>query len=200
MSRRALVFMAITFAFLAGGTIYLHVLAQRFASERSAPGEASARTRLSQAALQSTGGSTQSVTLYFPSYDEGKLLAENRQIAWATGDTDRIRQILLALIEGSHQGHSSTLPSSADIRAVFLTSDGTAYLDFSNALLADFAPGIESESLAIYSIVESVATNIPAVKRVKILIQGQEMETLDGHAELGDYFVPEAPAQPAASR
>jgi hypothetical protein len=37
-----------------------------------------------------------------------------------------------------------------------------------------------------------LAANLPAVKRIKILIQGQEAETLDGHADLSDYYVPNA--------
>ncbi len=43
----------------------------------------------------------------------------------------------------------------------------------------------------MYSVVNSLAVNIPSVKKVKILIQGQEVETLDGHADLSGYFVPD---------
>jgi hypothetical protein len=39
--------------------------------------------------------------------------------------------------------------------------------------------------------VNSITTNIPSVKRVKILIQGQEVETLEGHADLTDAIVPD---------
>ena len=83
------------------------------------------------------------------------------------------------------------MPPSADVRAVFSTSEGTAYLDLSNSALTGFLPGIESETLAVYSIVNSVAANVPAVKKVKILVQGQEVETLDGHADLTGEFAPD---------
>ena len=149
------------------------------------------RAQLSQVALQSQGGGRETVVLYFPSYGEGVLVKEVRRIAWAAEDADRVRQILLALIEGSHQGHERAVSPSTSIRAVFLTRDGTAYVDFSSEVLADFAPGIESESLAVYSIVDSLAANIPAVKKVKILVQGQEVDALDGHADLTDYYVPD---------
>jgi hypothetical protein len=141
-------------------------------------------------ALQSATGANQEVTLYFLSVDRKQLVPEKRQIAWAAGDPDRIRQILLALTEGSHAGSRPVLPPSAEVRAVFLNSDGAAYVDFSNDGLASFTPGIASETLTIYSIVNSLAANLPAVKRIKILIQGQEAETLDGHADLSDYYVP----------
>ena len=38
---------------------------------------------------------------------------------------------------------------------------------------------------------DSLAANIPAVKKVKILVQGEEVDTLDGHADLTRYFVPD---------
>ncbi len=189
MSYRAKVLMVITLAVLTAGFFYLRVLARRVFFEPAPHGEEEAHTRLSEVALQSARGLSQTVTLYFPSYDEGLLLAENRQMAGAVSDTDRIRQILLALIEGSHQGHSRALPPSTDIRAVFLTADGTAYLDFANDLLTGLAPGIGSETLVVYSIVNSLAANIHTVHRVKILVQGQEVETLDGHADLSGYLV-----------
>lgn len=191
MTTRAKVLMFIMLAVLAMGGFYLRELARRLFLEIPQHGEEVARTRLSETALQPVAGPPQTVKLYFPSYDQGLLLAEDRQMAWATREADRIRQILLALIAGSYQGKSRALPPATNIRAVFLTSAGTAYIDFSSELLADFSPGIASECLAVYSIVNSLAANIPAVKKVKILVQGQEVETLDGHADLSDYFVPD---------
>jgi len=129
------------------------------------------------------------VTLYFLSLDTKQLVAENRQIAWANADSDRIRQLLLALIQGSNAGHRPALSPSTEIRAVFLTSEGTAYVDFSKDLLSKITPGIACETLTVYSIVNSLTSNIPAVKRVKLLIEGKEVETLDGHTDLTDSYV-----------
>lgn len=189
MSRRAKVLTVVLLGVLVASLFYLRVLARRiFVESPSHPDEA-VRARLSEVALRSASGPNQEVTLFFPSFDRKQLLAEKRQIAWAASDPDRIRQILLALIEGSHLGYKPALPPSAEVRAVFLTSDGTAYLDFSRDLLANFPPGIASETLTVYSLVNSLVSNIPAVKRVKILMQGQEVDTLDGHADLSDYYI-----------
>lgn len=191
MTRRAKMVMAGVLVIVAVGLLYLRVLARRVFVETPQRVEQEARTTLSQVALQSPTGGTQTVMLYFPSYDQGVLAGEARQMAWASDDVDRIREILLALIEGSRQGHSRAVSPSTSVRAVFLTPDGTAFLDFSSEALSDFAPGIESETLAVYSMVNSLAANIPAVKKVKITVQGQEVDTLDGHADLTDYFVPD---------
>ncbi len=191
MSVRAYVLMIVLLAVVMASFSYLRALARRTFFEISPQREEAARTQLSEEALESASAPNQSVTLYFLSLDKKQLVAEKRQMAMAAVDTDRTRQILLALIEGSHLGYSPALPPSTEVRAVFLTPQGTAYVDFSNDVLTNFTPGITSETLALYSIVNSLAANISEVKRVKVLINGQEVETLDGHADLMDYFVPD---------
>jgi spore germination protein GerM len=192
VSRRTAITMLVVIAVLAVGIFYLRSLARRIFVENRPKGEQEAHAQLSAAALQSPTGSSQTVALYFPSYTKGTLVGEARQIAWASNDTDRIRQVILGLIEGSRKGASRVIAPASNIRAVFLVPDGTAFIDLSSEALTDFESGIESESLAIYSIVNSVAANVPTVKKVKILIQGQEVDTLDGHADLTGFFVPDA--------
>src|SRR5579863_9687366 len=184
MPGRTKVLILVILPVLVAGALYLRSLVKRIFFERRQPAETSVRARLDQAAIQSTGGPTKGVTLYFPSFAEGKLQPETRALAMASAPADRIRQIVLALIEGSRQNSGRALGASADLRAVFLTHDGTAYLDFSSSTLTGFNPGIKSETLAVYSIVDSLTANLPEVKRVQFLVQGQEADTLDGHADL----------------
>ncbi len=190
MTRRATIFFVFVLVALGVGGFYLHSLSKRVFVEPPRAEEA-ARAQLSQIALQPNNGTTQLATLYFPALDEGKIMPESRSLTWAQADPDRIRQVVLALAEGSHQGYGRVLPASTSVRAVFLSADGTAFLDLSSDMLSDFEPGIESETLAIYSIVDSITLNIPSVKRVQFLIQGQEVETLDGHADLTTPYVPD---------
>jgi len=189
MSRRAKILLAITLGVVVGAVLYLRVLAHHTFFE-SFGSEQEARTKLSQLALQPQGGPNQPVVLYFPDYNNGTLLGEARSLSWPKEDVDRSREILLGLIEGSHKGYASALPPSATIRALFLTSDGTAVIDFSSDVRNGLDPGIESEALAVYSLVDSLAANIPSVKKVRILVQGQEVETLDGHIDLSEAFEP----------
>lgn len=201
MTRRAgVIALAILLVILGGGFLYLRILTRRAKMESPQHGDEGARTQLREAALQSGTGALRTITLYFPSDDDGLLQSESRQIAWANSDTDRIRQVTLALIEGSYKGLRRPLPPATELRAAFLTSDGTAYLDFSNNALAILAPGIQSETLAIFSIVNSLAVNVPTVHKVKILVQGQEVETLNGHADLGEIFAPDMTRNKSASK
>jgi hypothetical protein len=188
---RGKIFLLILVIGLAAGMVYLRALSKRVFLEPTPRAEEAARVQLNQFALQPNNGTTQLATLYFPALNEGKIISESRSLTWAQADADRVRQIVLALAEGSHQGYARVLPASTTVRAVFLAADGTAYVDLSNDLLSDFQPGIQTETLAIYSIVNSLTINIPSVKRVQFLIQGQEVETLDGHADLTAAFTPD---------
>jgi len=193
MSRRALILTVAVAAILGVGIYYLVSLRHHIAPSAASAlrSDQTARTQLNEEALQPTGGQTQIITLYFPSYGDGNLVAETRSLKLSSDNIKAIRQVLLALIEGSRQGRGSSLSPSTTVRAVFLASDGTAIVDLSQEALADFQPGIESESLAIYSIVDSLCANIPAVKQVRFLIQGQEVQTLDGNIDLTGSFAPE---------
>jgi len=191
MSLRAKIFWVVLLVVFAWGLVYLRSLVRRTFFELPLHSEESAKARLSAAVLQSGAGPNEIAVLYFPSLSERKLVAESRPVKWASSGDDRVRQVLLALAEGSRQGLGRPLAASTTVRAVFLTSDGTAYVDLSNDLLSGINPGIESESLAVYSMVDSITANIPSIKRVKILIQGQEVETLEGHADLTEAMVPD---------
>jgi len=64
MTRRAKILMLVLLVVLVGSAFYLHVLARRvFFQPPSEHGEQVARTRLSEAALQSAAGPQQAATL-----------------------------------------------------------------------------------------------------------------------------------------
>jgi hypothetical protein len=48
--------------------------------------------------------------------------------------------------------------------------------------------GIESEQLVVDSISRTLENNVATVRRLKILIHGQEVETLAGHVDLTGFF------------
>ncbi len=191
MEERNWIIAVIVMAVLAAGGVYLQNLSEIMTVEPPPQHAAEmARTKLTEAALQ-TSRPQETAKLYFPSYELGALVEERRRISWAAADADRIRQVILALVEGSRQGLTRALPPTASIRGVFLTPDGTAYLDFSGQSLAEFKPGIASESLVIDAVVNSIVVNVRTVKRVRILVQGRSVDTLDGHADLGEFLLPD---------
>lgn len=146
---------------------------------------------------------TMSVKLYFPSLKvPGRLEGEPAEIRASALDQNRAKQIVLKLIEGSKLKNGRTLSSETVLRELFLTDDGTAFVNFSDAIRKNHPGGVECELETVYSIVNSLTVNIPSIKRVRFLVEDGPAETLAGHVDLGldftqdlDYVVkPQAPA------
>src|SRR5947209_219583 len=101
----------------------------------------------------------------------------------------RSKQVLNTLLAGPVDAELRTLPPDAVLLGFYLLPDGTAIADFSEALATSIPSGIVSEQLAVDSITRTLEANVPQVQRLKILIHGQEVETLAGHLDLMGTFV-----------
>lgn len=115
---------------------------------------------------------------------------------------ERAKQLIAALIEKPPSQVQRTLPADAVLLQFYLLPDGTAIADFSETLETETPSGILNEEMAVESIVRTLGTNLSNVYRLKILIRGQEAETLAGHLDLSEFFnvTPQTqPRTPAAS-
>jgi Sporulation and spore germination len=101
----------------------------------------------------------------------------------------RAKQVLNTLLAGPADPELRTLPPDAVLLAFYLLPDGTGIADFSEAMASSIPSGIESEQRAVDSMTRTLAANVPQITRLKILIHGQEVETLAGHLDLTGSFV-----------
>jgi spore germination protein GerM len=124
------------------------------------------------------------VHIYFADKENTFLKAEERVLSRPDDPVDFGRAIIETLIRGPQEGLMRTIPSGATLKALHVTEDGTAYVDMTKALREQHPGGSESELMTIYSIANSLILNIPEIKAVKILIEGQEAMTLAGHMDL----------------
>ena len=111
-------------------------------------------------------------------------MAENRVLKSPQEPEFFARTIIEALIKGPQQGLARTLPAATAIRAIFVTQEGTCFVDLTSAVTENHPGGIQSELLTVYSIVNSLVLNVPQIKAVKILVNGTEANTLAGHIDL----------------
>lgn len=130
------------------------------------------------------------VVLFFASDSDDLLHPEERDIPVGATPTEDAGRVLDELIKGSRAGLISTLPPETKLRQVYLTKDGTACADFSRELSANHPSGSEAEMSTVYAVVNSLAFNFKDVKRVLILIEGSEADTLDGHISLDKPLLP----------
>ncbi len=100
----------------------------------------------------------------------------------------RARQVIDALILQTPSPDQRTLPADATLLGFYILPDGTAVADFSDALSTGTPSGIISEMQAIDSIARTLENNVSGLRRLKILIHGQEADTLAGHVDLTGFF------------
>ncbi|MGB6431831.1 MAG: GerMN domain-containing protein [Candidatus Acidiferrales bacterium] len=122
------------------------------------------------------------------------------QLPLSNDPVQRAKQVLAALITQAPTAAQRTLPADATLLQFYILPDGTAIADFSDELASETPSGILSEQLAVDSITRTLAANVSSIARLKILIHGQEADTLAGHVDLTGFFaVGKQPAPSAAS-
>lgn len=131
------------------------------------------------------------VTLFFLSEEDGLLHAEERHVLEGNSTAEEIQGVVEELVKGSKRDYLAPLPPETRVRQVFLTRDGTAYVDFSSDIMDKHAYGSSSEMTAVFAVVNTLSFNYPEVKKVCILVEGAEKETLGGHIDLSRPFLPQ---------
>lgn len=169
--RRRLVLLAFLFILLTFG-----LLAARKFLSTSPPAPVPATT-------QSEPKQQREVVLYFGSPDGSFLVAEARQIEDCLTEADCLRGTVQALVDGPVTDLVAVLPSHAQIRDV-IARDGVATVNFSSDLVSGHPGGSVSELLTIYSLADTLAANFPHLRQVRILVEGEPVETLKGHVDL----------------
>ena len=130
------------------------------------------------------------VTLFFLSERDDQLHSEEREIYVSTSVIREAKQVIEELIKGSMKNYLSPLPSQTELRELFLTRAGVAYLDFSEDFQEEHPSGSSAEISTVYSIANSLIYNFKPIKRVLIMIEGAEKETLGGHINLSLPLLP----------
>ncbi len=140
-----------------------------------------------------------------------RIAAVDVQLPLSADPVKRARQVLDVLIRQAPSEAQRTLPADTTVLGFYVLPDGTAIADFSDALASETPSGILSEEMAVDSIARTLESNVAIAHRLKILIHGQEVDTLAGHADLTGFFdlnppvagsapnLPVAPAAPLAS-
>ena len=122
------------------------------------------------------------------------------QLPLSADPVQRAKQVLHALIANPPTPQQRTLPADTQVLAFYVLPDGTAVADFSDTLSSETPSGIVSEGIAVDSIAQTLSSNVSQLRRLKILIHGQEVETLAGHVDLTGFFDLSAPTPTQVSQ
>ena len=197
MSGKWKIAIAILFVAVVGGLISLRGLRRRVQrlSETQSVEEEARREVLAPPITTPTDVMVQAKIFW--AAGPGQIAPVTIPLPLSADPVQRSKQVLQELIAKPAPAQR-TIPDDTQLLGFYILPDGTAVADFSDALASETPSGILSEEMAVDSIVQTLETNVPTLRRLKILIHGQEADTLAGHVDLTGFFDLNPPAQQAA--
>jgi Sporulation and spore germination len=167
---------------------------------RSPIPEQQARREVMQAPISTPTDVKARAQIYWLSASStGSLAATPVEIPLSADPVERCKQLLIALIVMAPGPERRTLPADVTLLAFYIQPDGTGIADFSDELATGTPSGILSEQLAVDSITQTLGANGTSIQKLKILIHGQDADTLAGHLDISGLF-PVASAALAAAQ
>ena len=123
-------------------------------------------------------------SLFFVAQDGLHLTAVDADVPYAATPADQARALVEAQLQPAPAPLAQAIAEGTKVRQMFVTEDGTAFVDLSKQAVANHRGGSLDELFAVYAIVNAVTVNLPAIKAVQIMVDGQEVDTLAGHVDL----------------
>ena len=131
------------------------------------------------------------VRLYFEAPDREGLLPEEREVAFSSDLAQQLRTVIEEMAKGSTTGLLPTLPAGTRVLEVFVQARGVAYVDLSSEAASGLPGGSKAELLTVYSVVNTVVTNFPAVSRVRLVVEDQPVASFGGHVDVSRPLPPD---------
>jgi Sporulation and spore germination len=123
--------------------------------------------------------------LFYVSEDGTRLTGVEREVLYGEGPAAQAQLIINAQLSPVAAPLVSAVPPGTTLRALYLnTAKGEAYVDLSREAVTAHTGGSLDELLTIYTIVNALTSNLPAVTSVQVLVDGKEVDTLAGHVDL----------------
>ena len=173
-----------------GGLIYVRSLHKRVTQlEQTRATEEQERREVVAPPISTPTDVTVSAQIYWTSATQPDQLAPvSVTLPLSADPVERGKQLISELIANPPTPVQRTLPAGTTLLGFYILPDGTVVADFSEELASELPSGILSESVAVESITKTLESNVVGVTRLKLLIHGQEAETLAGHVDLTRYF------------
>jgi Sporulation and spore germination len=129
------------------------------------------------------------ITLAIAYDEDGVFRQKPAEVSLPADPAERSREILRALFSEYMQKPSPhPLAPGSDVKDVYLLNGDLAIVDTNSAFADSHPSGVMVEDFTLFSMIETLALNMPEIKRVKIIVNGRERGTLAGHADLSPVF------------
>ena len=127
-------------------------------------------------------------TFFYVAEDGLSLAPMQREVPFGEPVSEQARHIVEMQITPPPAPHVSAIPQGTKLRAVYVSEQGEAFVDVTGEVSRNHTGGALDELFAVYTIVNALTVNLPAIKRVQILVDGKEVDTLAGHVDLRQPF------------
>jgi spore germination protein GerM len=122
--------------------------------------------------------------LLYVADDGTRLTTVERDVAFGESTTAQARSIVEAQIAPAAEAFASAVPPGTKLRALFVTERGEAFVDLTHEISTNHPGGSTNEALTVYTLVDVLTVNLPAVTSVQLLVDGKPVDTLAGHIDL----------------
>ncbi len=136
------------------------------------------------ASVAAAGPRSQTITLYFSQVAEGNVVSRTFMLPEHLAFPDQIRNILEKMTEPAKAGEATLAPVALKFRNAFLRKNGLLVLDLDTGVTYNHPHSALREAAMLHSIVVTLLTNYPNLKRIKFLINGLEQDSWQGHVDL----------------
>lgn len=121
---------------------------------------------------------------------DDSLVEVERRYPMPPDESERARVLVKKLLEEyAAPGSPHPIANAAGLKEIYLMplpkqAGQMAVVDLTAAFAQAQPSGIEPETLTLLSIIATLHANIPDIAQVRFLVDGQQRETLAGHADL----------------
>ena len=138
----------------------------------------------SSSAASSSGSqkaATMDISVYYPDVNATGLVAVTKTVK--AQEAEKYKAAVEALLAGTDDKNlTAVFPKKTKLRKVSV-SGGVAKVDFDKNLTSGFVGGSTGEEMLVGSLVNTL-TEFPEIKKVQILVEGKEIDSLSGHLDL----------------
>jgi len=108
-----------------------------------------------------------------------RLVAAERDVPFGEGTVEQAREIINVQIAPVAEPTLSAVPPGTQLRSLFVGEHGDAYVNLSRELSSSHEGGSLNELLTVYTIVNALTVNLPAVSSVQVLVEGKATTAWD---------------------
>jgi hypothetical protein len=138
----------------------------------------------------SSGIDKKEFTLLYPEEGKGFLTPYKTLLETKSSPQLEMEELIRTYLATTPKANQvNPFPERASLRALYLLGSTQAVVDLDSQAFE--GGGSETETYRVYGIINTLCFNFPEIKSAKILVDGQERESLLGHIDLQNPIPPE---------